>query len=67
MANYLAAEVAFKAVSHALQVLGGYGYLKVFHLERILHDILLLKSGPITQEPALAYIAEKGLKLPRSY
>jgi len=67
MAKYLAAEVAFKSVSHAMQVLGGYGYLKDNHLERVLRDILLLKSGPITQELALAYVAEKALSLPRSY
>jgi acyl-CoA dehydrogenase len=67
MAKYLAAEVAFKSVSHAMQVLGGYGYLKDHHLERVLRDILLLKLGPVTQELALAYVAERELKLPRSY
>lgn len=67
LAKYLASEVAFKAVSVALQVLGGYGYLRESGLERVLRDVYLLKSGPITQELALAYIAEKGLGLPRSY
>ncbi|MEM2238039.1 MAG: acyl-CoA dehydrogenase family protein [Candidatus Caldarchaeum sp.] len=67
MAKYLASETAFKALSHALQVLGGYGYLKEKHVERVFRDVLLLKSGPITQELALAYVAEKALSLPRSY
>ncbi|MCS7137412.1 MAG: acyl-CoA/acyl-ACP dehydrogenase [Candidatus Caldarchaeum sp.] len=67
LAKYLASEVAFKTVSHAIQVLGGYGYLKETGLERVLRDIFLLKSGPITQELALAYVAEKGLGLPRSF
>ncbi len=67
MAKYLASEIAFKALAHAMQVLGGYGYLKEHHLERVFRDILLLKLGPITQELALSYIAEKGLSLPRSY
>ncbi|MCS7133263.1 MAG: acyl-CoA/acyl-ACP dehydrogenase [Candidatus Caldarchaeum sp.] len=67
LAKYLSSEVAFKTISHALQVLGGYGYLRETGLERVLRDIYLLKSGPITQELALAYVAEKGLGLPRSY
>ncbi|MEM4381384.1 MAG: acyl-CoA dehydrogenase family protein, partial [Candidatus Caldarchaeum sp.] len=67
MAKYMASEVAVKSLTHAMQVLGGYGYLKERHLERVLRDMLLLKSGPITQELALAYVAERGLKLPRSY
>ncbi|MCS6784465.1 MAG: acyl-CoA/acyl-ACP dehydrogenase [Candidatus Caldarchaeum sp.] len=67
LAKYFSSEVVFKAVSHAVQVLGGYGYLKETGLERVLRDVYLLKSGPITQELALAYVAEKGLGLPRSY
>ncbi|MEM4494925.1 MAG: acyl-CoA dehydrogenase family protein [Candidatus Caldarchaeum sp.] len=67
IAKYFASEVVFKAVGQAIQVLGGYGYLKESGLERVLRDIYLLKSGPITQELALAFIAEKGLGLPRSY
>ncbi|BAJ50107.1 acyl-CoA dehydrogenase [Candidatus Caldarchaeum subterraneum] len=67
LAKYFASEVVFKAVGQAVQVLGGYGYLKESGLERVLRDIYLLRSGPITQELALAFIAEKGLGLPRSY
>ncbi|MEM0349310.1 MAG: acyl-CoA dehydrogenase family protein [Candidatus Caldarchaeum sp.] len=67
VAKYFASEVVFKAVGQAIQVLGGYGYLKESGLERVMRDIYLLKSGPITQELALAFIAEKGLGLPRSY
>lgn len=67
MAKYMASEVAVKTLIHSMQVLGGYGYLKEKHLERVFRDMLLLKSGPITQELALAYVAERGLMLPRSY
>lgn len=67
LAKYFASEVVFKAVGQAVQVLGGYGYLRESGLERVLRDIYLLRSGPITQELALAFIAEKGLGLPRSY
>lgn len=66
-AKYFASETAFKALGHAMQVLGGYGYLKARHVERVFRDVMLLKSGPITQELALAYVAERGLSLPRSY
>ena len=67
MAKYFATKAALKAVDNALQVLGGYGYLRDWDVERVFRDIMMLKVGPITQELALAYIAEKGLSLPRSY
>jgi acyl-CoA dehydrogenase len=67
MAKYHATIVALKALDHAMQVFGGYGYLRDWDVERIFRDMLMLKVGPITQELALAYIAEKGLGLPRSF
>lgn len=67
LCKYLATEASFRAVEHAMQTLGGHGYLKEHHVERLFRDLLLLKSGPITQELALAYVAQKGLGLPRSF
>ena len=50
-----------------MKALGGHGYLKRFHVERLIRDGWILASGPITQELALAYIASKGLGLPKSF
>ncbi len=67
MAKYNATVVALRALMDAMQVFGGYGYLRDWDVERVFRDMLMLKVGPITQEMALAYIAEKGLGLPRSF
>ncbi|MEM4296972.1 MAG: acyl-CoA dehydrogenase [Nitrososphaerota archaeon] len=67
MAKYYATEVVLKTLEHSLQVLGGYGYLREWDLERVFRDMLMLRVGPITQELALAYIGEKGLRLPKSF
>lgn len=39
MAKTFASEVAFKVVSEALQIFGGYGYLAEYDLERIYRDV----------------------------
>ena len=39
MAKLFASEMAEKVCSHALQTLGGYGYLSDFPLERIYRDV----------------------------
>lgn len=39
MAKTFASEVAFKVVSEALQIFGGYGYLAEYNLERIYRDV----------------------------
>jgi len=39
MAKLFASEAAEKICSSAIQVLGGYGYLKDYHLERIYRDV----------------------------
>ena len=67
LCKYLATEAAFRAVERSMQTLGGHGYLRDYHVERLFRDVLLLKSGPITQELALAYVAQRGLGLPRSF
>jgi len=67
LSKYLATEAAFRAVENAMRTLGGHSYIKSRHVERLLRDVWLMKVGPLTQELALAYVAEKGLGLPRSF
>jgi acyl-CoA dehydrogenase len=66
-AKYLAAEAAFFAADTAIQVHGGYGYGKEFHVERYFREARLMKLAPISQEMVLNYVAEHVLGLPRSY
>jgi acyl-CoA dehydrogenase len=62
-----ASDAAFHAADVCLQVHGGHGYLKNAHVERYWRDLRLFKLGPLSHELTLAYIAEKGLGLPKSY
>lgn len=67
IAKYLAAEAAFEAADRALQVHGGYGYIKETDVERYWREARLFRLAPVSQELALAYIAEHLLGLPRSF
>lgn len=66
-AKYLCAEAGFFAADVALQVHGGFGYGKEFHVERYFREARLMRIAPISQEMVLNYFAEHVLELPRSY
>jgi len=67
MGKYLAAEAAFFAADWAVQVHGGYGYGKEFHVERYFREARLMRLAPISQEMVMNYLSEHVLGLPRSY
>lgn len=50
MAKFYATEAALEVVNEALQILGGYGYTKMFPLEKLLRDIRLLRIYEGTSE-----------------
>jgi hypothetical protein len=66
-AKLVAAAAGFDACDVALQTLGGYGYAKEFHVERLWREVRLYKIAPISQQMVLNYLAEHVLGLPRSY
>jgi acyl-CoA dehydrogenase len=66
-AKWLCAEAGFLAADVALQVHGGMGYSKEFHVERYFREARLMRIAPISQEMVLNYVAEHVLGLPRSY
>lgn len=66
-AKYLAAEAGFEACDAALQTLGGFGYAKEYHVERLWREVRLYRIAPISQEMALNYLSQHVLGLPRSY
>src|SRR5262249_6602050 len=66
-AKWLAAEAGFQACDAALQTLGGFGYAKEFHVERLWREVRLYKIAPVSQQMALNYLAERVLGLPKSY
>jgi acyl-CoA dehydrogenase len=50
IAKFYATEKALEVVNEALQILGGYGYTKMFPLEKLLRDIRLLRIYEGTSE-----------------
>jgi acyl-CoA dehydrogenase len=66
-AKLLAADAGCAACEAAMQTLGGRGYRKDFHVERLWREVRLYKIAPITQEMVLNYLAEHTLSLPKSY
>ena len=50
IAKFYATEAAFEVADDALQILGGYGYTKMFPVEKLLRDIRLLKIYEGTSE-----------------
>lgn len=66
-AKFLAAEAGFDACDRALSTLGGYGYAKEYHVERLWREVRLLRNAPFSQEMVLNFISNQVLKLPRAY
>jgi acyl-CoA dehydrogenase len=67
MAKWLCADAGFQAADAAVQTHGGMGYAREFHVERYFREARLLRLVPISQEMALAHLAQHLLGLPRSY
>ncbi len=66
-AKYLAAEAAFQACQTAVATLGGMGYAKEYHVERLLRESLIPRIAPVSPQLILCHVAEKALGLPKSY
>ena len=66
-AKYFAAEAGFKAATQAVITLGGMGYAKEYHVERLLRESLIPKLAPVSAQMILNYISERVLGLPKSY
>lgn len=50
MAKLFASELAVRASDEAIQIHGGYGYIKEYHVERFLRDAKLMTIGEGTSE-----------------
>jgi acyl-CoA dehydrogenase len=67
VAKLIAAQAASAATDHAIQTMGGMGYSKEFHVERLWRDARLFRIAPISEEMILNFIAVHNLGMPRSY
>ena len=67
LAKLLASQACDKATIQAMQTLGGMGYAKEFHLERLWRDQRLFRFAPVSEEMILNFVAQHTLGMPRSY
>jgi len=63
MAKYYAAEVAVQATNEAVQIHGGYGFIKDFPVEKFYRDVKLVTIGEGTTEIQKLVIAREILGL----
>jgi len=66
-AKLIAAQAAARATERAMQTMGGMGYAKEYHVERLWRDCRLFRFAPVSEEMILNYVANHDLKMPRSY
>ena len=62
MAKLFASEIAEKAASEAVQIHGGYGFIKDYPVEKFYRDVKLLTIGEGTSEIQRIVIARDLLK-----
>jgi len=67
IAKLIASQAASAGIEHAMQTLGGMGYAKETHLERLWRDARLFRFAPISEQMILNFISMQNLGLPRSY
>lgn len=66
-AKLIASQAASGAAERAMQVMGGMGYSREYHVERLWRDARLFRFAPVSEEMILNYISTVNLGLPRSY
>jgi acyl-CoA dehydrogenase len=67
IAKLIAAQATADATERAMQAMGGMGYSKEFHVERLWRDARLFRFAPVSEEMLLNFIAVHDLGMPRSY
>ena len=66
MAKLAASEIGFQVALKGMRILGGYGYMMEYDMQRFFRDAELFLVAPISNEMAKNFIAME-LGLPRSY
>jgi acyl-CoA dehydrogenase len=66
-AKLLGSRAGYQTCHQAVLTLGGMGYAKEFHIERLMREVLVTRIAPVTDQMILNFIGEKVLDLPRSY
>ena len=67
IAKFIGARALAQATERAMHSMGGMGYARESHVERLWRDAYLTQVAPIPEEMILNFIAQQDLDLPRSY
>jgi alkylation response protein AidB-like acyl-CoA dehydrogenase len=67
MAKLLCGDVAMQVTTEAVQILGGYGYIKEYPVERFMRDAKITQIYEGTQEVQRLVIAREMLKETRAF
>ncbi len=63
MAKYYASEIATRATGEAIQIHGGYGFIKEFPVEKLYRDVKLMTIGEGTSEVQKIVMARQLLEM----
>lgn len=63
----LAAQAVSRATERSMQTMGGMGFARDSHVERLWRDCRLFRFAPVSEEMVLNYIAVHDLGMPRGY
>jgi alkylation response protein AidB-like acyl-CoA dehydrogenase len=66
MAKLAASEAGFKATLQGMRIMGGYGYMMEYDMQRYFRDAVLFLEAPVSNEMIKNFICME-LGLPRSY
>jgi acyl-CoA dehydrogenase len=66
-AKFLGGRAAHSACENAVMTLGGLGYAKEYHVERLYREVFLTRIAPVTEQLILSFIAERVLGQAKSY
>ena len=67
IAAYLSSIAAFETADRAIQTFGGLGFATDTDIERHWRDLRLWKTAPLPEQMVLNFLAQRLLKLPKSY
>ena len=67
MAKLLAADASWQAANACLDTFGGMGFARESGVERKFRETRLYQVAPVSTNMLLAFLAQRVLKLPRSY
>jgi acyl-CoA dehydrogenase len=67
VAKLIAARALAMATERAMHTMGGMGFARESHVERLWRDARLSRFAPVSEEMILNFIAQHDLGMPRSY